>query len=271
MLGRRNANEHRQDAKPVTRPFTIYRAFKSQGESLPLHAHDEGQLTFAASGIVQVHTDQGMWLVPPQLAAWIPSGARHRIEIMADAELWIFLCQPAAIRSWAPRNSLERPFVLQITPFLRSLLTEAVSVDPDLEKAELIVRLMLPELEALPMASTFLPMPTSPIGRRVADIVLDDPRNLIGLLELASIAATSARTVSRLFPSETGLTFKAWRQRARNVQAMEQLGRGNSPTEVALESGFNSTAAFSHAFRQVTSMTPKIFMAPDISELKDDR
>jgi AraC-like DNA-binding protein len=255
----------------MTPQFTIHRAFKKQGESLPLHAHSEGQLTFAASGIVQVHTDQGMWLVPPQLAAWIPSGARHRIEIMADVELWIVLWQASALQNWALHSTLDRPFVLQITPFLRSLLTEAVSVDPDLEKAELIVRLIIPELEALPMAPTFLPMPTSSTGQRVADIILDDSQNLIGLQELASIAATSVRTVSRLFPVETGLTFKAWRQRARIVQAMEQLGRGKSPTKVALESGFNSTAAFSHAFRQVTAMTPKMFMAPDVSEPDADR
>lgn len=250
----------------MTPLFKIHRAIKSQGESLPLHAHEEGQLTFAASGIVQVHTDQGMWLVPPQLAAWVPSGVRHRIEIMADAELWIVLWQPSAIMNWASHGSLERPFVLQITPFLRSLLTEAVSVDPALEKAELIVRLMLPELVALPMAPTFLPMPTSPTGQRVADLVLADPRNLIGLEELASLAATSVRTVSRLFPLETGLSFKAWRQRARIVQAMEQLDRGNSPTTVALKIGFNSIAAFSHAFRQVTAMTPKAFMASDVAQ-----
>lgn len=142
-----------------------------------------------------------------------------------------------------------------------------MSVDPTLEKAELIVRLILPELDALPMAPTFLPMPVSPIGQRVADLVFADPRNLIGLQELASLAATSVRTVSRLFPLETGFTFKAWRQRARIVQAMEQLGRGQSPTKVALENGFSSIAAFSHAFRQVTAMTPKMFMAPDVSEL----
>jgi AraC-like DNA-binding protein len=251
----------------MTSLFTIHRAFKKQGESLPLHAHGEGQLTFAASGIVQIHTDQGIWLVPPRLAAWIPSGVRHRIEIMADAELWIVLCQSSAIQKWTPRGALERSFVLQVTPFLRSLFIEVVSVDPTLEKAELIVRLILPELDALPMAPTFLPMPVSPIGQRVADLVFADPRNLIGLQELASLAATSVRTVSRLFPLETGFTFKAWRQRARIVQAMEQLGRGQSPTKVALENGFSSIAAFSHAFRQVTAMTPKMFMAPDVSEL----
>jgi AraC-like DNA-binding protein len=259
-MKRQSASRRRQlILKP---PFTIHRATKQRSESLPLHAHEEGQLTFAASGIVQVHTDEGIWLVPPQRAAWIPSGAHHRIEAMTDTELWIVLCQPSAVRAWGPQSSLDRAFALRITPLLRCLLAEAVSIDPASEKAELIVRLMLHELIATQDAPTFLPLPTSPAGRRVADLVLADHRNLMDLDQLALRAATSGRTVSRLFPRETGLTLKAWRQRARIVRTMEQLARGDSPAKVAQENGFTSTAAFSCAFRQVTAMTPTAFLGP---------
>ena len=245
--------------------FTIHRTTKRRSESLPLHQHEEGQLTFAASGMVQVHTDNGVWLVPPQLAAWVPPGARHHIEAMTDTELWIVHWQPTAIRDWAVPGLLDRAFALRITPLLRCLLTEAVSIDPKSDKAELILRLMLHELTAIQDAPTFLPLPTSPTGRRVADVVLADHRNLMNLDELASRAATSVRTVSRLFPAETGLTLKAWRQRARIVRAMEQLGRGEGSAKVALETGFSSTAAFSCAFRQVTAMTPTAFLGPGAS------
>jgi AraC-like DNA-binding protein len=78
--------------------------------------------------------------------------------------------------------------------------------------------------------------------------------------ELASHAATSVRTISRLFPSETGLTFKAWRQRARIVLAIDQLSEGSAISQVAAHTGFASTAAFSFAFRQVTRMTPTAFL-----------
>ena len=239
--------------------FTIYRTTKQRNESLPLHEHEEGQLTFAASGMVQVHTDRGMWLVPPQLAAWIPPGVRHRLEVITDCELWLVHWQPSAIQAWAVKNSLDRAFVLRMTPLLRCLIAEAVSVSPSSDKAELVVRLMLCELTAMPDAPTFLPLPKSPPGQRVADLILADQRNMMDLSELASRAATSIRTVSRLFPEETGMTFKAWRQRARIVRAMEQLAQGNSPAKVAIETGFASTAAFSCAFRQVTAMTPSAF------------
>lgn len=239
--------------------YGIHRATKRRDDSLPLHAHDEGQLTFAASGMVQVHTYDGVWLVPPQLAAWMPPGAAHRIEMLTDAELWLVHWRPEVLRAWGIGAPLDRAFALRVTPLLRSLLEEAVSIDPQSSKAELIVRLMLHELTAMPAAPTFLPFPSSLAGRHVADLVLADRRNKMTLRELASRAVTSARTVSRLFPAETGLTLKAWRHRARIVRAMEQLAKGDAPAKVARDIGFANTAAFSSAFRHVTATTPTAF------------
>ena len=250
-----------QTPNGVKLPFGIHRATKQRAECLPLHAHEEGQLTFAASGMVQIHTDAGVWLVPPQLAAWVPGGVRHRLEAMTDAELWTVYWDPAAVRAWSVPTALDRAFALRVTPLLRSLLDEAVAIDPASDKAELVVRLMLYELTAMPDAPTFLPLPTSPVGRRVADLIVADHRNQMDLGEIASRAATSVRTVSRLFPKETGLTLKAWRQRARIVRTIERLARGDAPSQVAREAGFASTAAYSFAFRQVTAMTPTAFMS----------
>lgn len=243
-------------------PFRIHRAIKPRGEGLPLHAHEDGQLTFAASGMVQIHTDEGVWLVPPQLAAWVPAGARHRLDIMTDAELWIVHWQPGTVEAWGIRTSLDRAFATRVTPLLQSLLEESVRMDAKSDKGELVARLMLHELTAMPDAPTFLPLPTSLVGRRVADMAIADKRNRMDMSELASRAATSVRTLTRLFPTETGLTFKAWRQRARIVRAIEQLARGDASTKVAAETGFASTAAFSCAFRKVTAMTPSAFRGP---------
>ncbi|WP_313058096.1 helix-turn-helix domain-containing protein, partial [Agrobacterium cavarae] len=53
--------------------------------------------------------------------------------------------------------------------------------------------------------------------------------------------------------------------RVRIVWAMEQLSRGESIARVATQAGFASTAAFSAAFRQVTSMTPTAFIGDPTS------
>ncbi len=252
------ASKTRQPGKQPD--FRIHRGIKKQGEVVPMHAHDEAQLTFAASGMMQVHTERGRWLVPPQLAVWAPAGVPHQVEVLSDAELWMIYWQPSAAREWAPTALLGRAFALRVTPLLRTLIAAAFAADATPDKAELIVRLILHELTETPDAPTFLPLPTSVVGRRVADLAFADHRNRLDIGELASRAATSVRTVSRLFPVETGLTFKAWRQRARIVRAIDQLSAGGAISQVSADAGFASTAAFSFAFRQVTAMTPTTFL-----------
>lgn len=244
-----------------TPSFTIMRVRKGPEAARATHEHPEAQLTFAAAGMVQIHTDDGVWLVPPQLAAWVPPGIRHRLEILAEADLWMVYWRPGAIAEWIPKGLLDRAFALRMTPLLKALFDAAGVDSADPERIELIARLMLYELIALPDAPTFLPLPASPAGRRAADLALQDQRNALSIEQVATRAATSVRTLSRLFPAETGLTFKAWRQRARIVRAMKKLSDGHGIAATAADTGFASTAAFSCAFRQVTALTPTAFLA----------
>jgi AraC-like DNA-binding protein len=190
----------------------------------------------------------------------VPAGIAHRVEVLSNAENWMIYWQASASRAWAPAKLLDRAFALRVTPLLRELIFAAFLTDALPEKTELVVRLILHELTETPDAPTFLPLPDSAIGRRVADLALADSQSQLDIGELASRAATSVRTISRLFPVETGLTYKVWRQRARIVLAIDQLSRGSPISRVAAQTGFASTAAFSFAFRQVTKMTPTTFL-----------
>ena len=109
--------------------FSLQRGAKARGGGMAMHAHDQAQLTFAASGTVQVHTTEGRWLVPPQLAVWIPAGVSHRVEVLTDAELWMVHWQPSAQTAWAPTTLSHRAFALRVTPLLRSLLDAAFAPD----------------------------------------------------------------------------------------------------------------------------------------------
>ena len=241
-------------------PFRAVRRSNPRGTGVALHQHEEAQLIFAASGTLQVYTATGRWLVPPQLAVWVPAGVPHRVDVLSDAEHWMIYWRPSAVQDWAPSRTLDRAFALRVTALLRELIFAAFEADAAQGKAELVVRLILHELTETPDAPTFLPLPTTAIGRRVAHIVLSDPRGALDMAELASRAATSCRTISRLFPAETGLTYKAWRQRARIVQAIDRLSAGRTVAQVAAQAGFSTTAAFCFAFRQVTAATPAAFL-----------
>lgn len=52
------------------------------------------------------------------------------------------------------------------------------------------------------------------------------------------------RTLERLFRNETGLSFGLWRQKARMLDSVRLLSEGESVTDAALDSGYNSVSAF---------------------------
>jgi transcriptional regulator GlxA family with amidase domain len=95
----------------------------------------------------------------------------------------------------------------------------------------------------------------------VAELVLAEPAGARDLADLARAAGASQRTITRLFPAETDLTFKEWRQRARILASVEVLDSGRMPVSaVAARLGFSSAAAFGHAFRAVLGITPGEFV-----------
>jgi transcriptional regulator GlxA family with amidase domain len=94
----------------------------------------------------------------------------------------------------------------------------------------------------------------------VAPFMLADPPAERDLDDLALAAGALSRTMTRLFPDETGLTFREWRRRARIMAAAEMLSSGSrSVKDVSSRFGFSCVAAFGHAFREVMGMTPVEF------------
>ena len=70
------------------------------------------------------------------------------------------------------------------------------------------------------------------------------------------MAGATSRTLTRLFRSETGLSFSQWRQQFRILEALRRLGRGQAVTTVALELGYDSPSAFIAMFRKALGKTP---------------
>jgi AraC-like DNA-binding protein len=234
----------------------------ARGTRLGLHAHREAQLLYAARGVMQVDTPRGRWLVPPARAVWLPPRTEHAVDVLADIEMRTLYLEPAWLAAHPQAPLLDRTFVVAVHPLLRELVLAAFRADADPRRTLLLAAVALFELAEAESADTFMPLPADPRARRVADLVLANPADQRPLADLALAAGASARTVTRLFPTETELTFKEWRQRARIMAAAQALGAGGaSVKQVAARLGFSSTAAFVHAFRQVLGTTPAAFAA----------
>ena len=233
-----------------------------KGVRLDPHMHREAQLVYAASGTMQVTTPKGRWLVPPDRAVWVPARLEHAIDVLANIEMRTLYFDLAWLKRETRGAGLTSEFVVRVSPLLHQAILALFDSRNTRERTALLLRLAMLELRQAEDSATFVPLPPEPRCRRAADIVLRAPAAAPEIETLARKVGTSARTLSRLFASETGLSFKSWCQRARIAAAIERLSMGKnvSVKKLAAELGYASVPAFSHAFRQVTGKTPTEFV-----------
>ena len=101
-----------------------------------------------------------------------------------------------------------------------------------------------------------LPLPRDARALRLAERWSQMPGETRDLADMAVDVGASLRTLQRLFPSETGLTLEAWRQKARLIHAVGRLAAGASVTNTALDCGYQRPAAFSSAFLRQFGVSP---------------
>src|SRR5471030_863778 len=229
-----------------------------KGVRLGTHMHREAQLVYAAKGTMQVTTPKGRWLVPPDRAVWVPARLEHSIDVLADIQMRTLYFDLAWLAREHRSRSLDAEFVVRVSRLLHESILALFDDRDEPDRTELLIRLAMLELHQAEDSTTFIPLPHEPRCRRAADIVLGDPTALHEIETLARAVGTSARTLSRLFASETELSFKSWCQRARIAAAIQLLSMeaNISVKQLASELGYASVPAFSHAFRQVTGKTP---------------
>jgi AraC-like DNA-binding protein/quercetin dioxygenase-like cupin family protein len=232
-----------------------------KGVRLDTHMHREAQLVYAAKGTMQVTTPKGRWLVPPDRAVWVPARLEHSIDVLADIEMRTLYFDLAWLAREDRSESLDCEFVVRVSRLLHETILALFDGQGNPARTALLVRLAVLELHHAEDSTTFIPLPHEPRCRRAADIVLGDPTAAHEIETLAREVGTSARTLSRLFSSETQLSFKSWCQRARIAAAIERLSMQAdvSVKQLASDLGYASVPAFSHAFRQVTGKTPTEF------------
>ena len=252
-------NAAARSAPPSDTSGVLSRSYP-RGHRIGRHVHREAQLLFSAKGIMQVTTPKGRWLVPPERAVWLPPRIEHSVDALADIEMRTLLVDPVRLVAHPEAPRLNREFVVIVRPLLRETILAAFAGDSHPRRQAALLDLALFDLAEAEDAATFVPIPADPRARRVADLVYGDPAGQRSLDDLAREAGTSTRTVTRLFPPETGFTFKEWRQRARIMPALELLGEGMTIKQISVRLGFSSVAAFSHAFRQVLGCQPKALL-----------
>lgn len=224
------------------------------GETLAMHRHRRAQLVYASNGVMTVTTRAASYVVPPQRAVWMPGGVEHRIDARCAVSLRTLYIEPATAAD-LPASVC----VLQVTPLLRELIVEAVAAGPEYDVDSAQARLMpviLDQIRRQPVARLALPLPSDNRLRKLVQCLLDNPADARGLDEWARVVGASKRTLVRLFPQQTGMSFRQWRQQRRLLRALELLNSGETVTATALEIGYDNTSAFIAMFRRCLGTTP---------------
>lgn len=246
--------ERVQALQEVPRPVVAAATDYPAGQATRWHSHPRAQLVYGISGVMAVTTDDGVWVVPPERAVWVPGGMPHRVDFPTEVKmrsLWV--CPDAAV------NLPRACSVVTVSPLLRELIRTAVDLPAEYDTdgpAARIMAVILDQLEVLDQAPLHLPWPEDPRLVRIAQALIDDPSLDDGLEDWARTAGASARTLARLFVKETGTTFGAWRQQARLLKALELLAAGQAVTATALDLGYDSPSAFIAMFKKALGVSP---------------
>ncbi len=211
-------------------------------------------LVWSRSGAVTVRTESRIADACGATGVWVPRGFQFGVESFGWCDL--------RIAYFAAGFAPDRPFgAFVASGVLREIVERAVVggyLDPANDRDARLLAVAADEVAAFEAApeAFVLPLPRDIRLRAALEGAVAVPDAMPSVAELAAVAGMRLRTFERRFTRETGLTPRAWLQRARLRAATLALACGASITEAGLAGGYASLSAFIAAYRGVTGVTP---------------
>lgn len=242
----------------MTRPIILPLAENYRhGEHIAPHCHDRAQLIHAISGVITVNAREGSWVVPPGRGVWVPAASEHELRMSGMVRMrTLFVDQQA--RPGLPQQCQ----VIEISPLLRELIICAMDIAPGYPaqgREARVMALILDEIRVLPVLALHVPSPRSAVLHSLCDALRQAPAEPWNLARAAALSGLNARTLTRAFQRETGLSLVQWLRRMRLLAGLDALAAGRSVLEVALDQGYDSPSAFSAMFRRTLGVSPSVY------------
>ena len=226
------------------------------------HVHRKHQLLYSARGALVLEVEQAQWLLPPQRAAWLRAGTRHRVRLSQPVSLCTVYLEPRRVRR--PPEGECRVFMLE--PLAREMLLYATRWGPERAVGDAVADSFFGTLTHLlsewvtRTRDWRLPRARTPELERAMAITLTRLGERLTFEQVARAARLSGRTLARRFEQEARMTWRRFLHDARMLRAMELLAEdGARVTQTAYAVGFESLAAFTHAFHAFTGERPRDF------------
>lgn len=231
----------------------------TKGAELAMHKHRKAELILTLRGVVRCEADQGVWIVPPRCAVWIPGNVPHSVTFAGNVEVYVLFVEPDAALA-LPRQCST----LSISPLLERLLLYVTEMPVlyDVDGADgRIATVLLDQLSLAPVEKLNFPMPVDAKLRKIAAAMMANPSDRATIDEWGRRMVVAPRTLTRALKRETGMSFGRWRQQLHILIALQRLDQGASVQAVALNLGYEGASAFVTMFRKALGKPPARYLA----------
>jgi AraC-like DNA-binding protein len=211
-----------------------------------------------------VHTERGTSIVPANRVAWTPAGFTHHHRGHSQTDMRIvFLSAPLA------RLMPAHPAVFLVSDLAREILLtltgprnyDQAARDLDRAARARLCRVLVDELREAREQPLQLPEPRDDRLQAIARRLHAEPGDNTSLAQMGTVIGASARTLSRLFHDELGMTFYQWRTQLRIYRSLVLLADGHDATHVAHACGWANPSGYIAAFAGIVGTTPGRYQA----------
>ena len=227
------------------------------------HKHCKAQLLYSSYGVMKCEAAQGLWMVPPQTAVWIPPGTRHNVRSVETVSGYCLFLEPRSVPTM-PKLCCT----ISVSSLLRELLARCAKIPvlyPVKGPEARLVSVILDELAIAPAEKLHLPMPITPSLRQIADKMMSAPANWSKVSQWAEDVGMSERSLNRHFRQEIGMSLGRWRQQLRIILALQMLSQGKSVKCIANDLGYEDASSFVTMFGKMTGTSPGRYMSHRIT------
>ncbi|MCQ8242423.1 AraC family transcriptional regulator [Rhizosaccharibacter radicis] len=232
---------------------------RERSEESPLHRHPHGEFFVLRSGHLVSATEAARLLIPPGQAYWVPPGTPHGGSLRRISGIRLHV-SAALARGLCP----EVPVAFSATPLVEALMGRwAVDASAGLPPRAVdrhMFAVLADEMANRLTQPLLLPMPGSPVMRRVLAAWSETCDERASLDLLAERCRMSRRSFTRRFRIETGMSPGTWMQAARILRGCQLMASGTSITDTAFMLGFESPASFFNLCRRLTGLNPSALM-----------
>ena len=252
------------DVDSVSRPVVALSATSvTKDWENATHQHRKAQLIYSLRGILNCEIEDGVWIVPPQCAIWIPGDLPHAARGAGETECYCLFVEPDAAPD-LPKTCCT----ISVSPLLRELLLKVAGFPESYAQGgreDRLISVLLDELVEAPVEDLHLPMPRDARLRHLVEMMLDDPTDKTSKADWATRIGMSERSMSRLLLHEIGMSFGRWRRQLHVILALQRLTKGESVQTVALELGYENASGFVTMFRKAVGKPPARYLSERMS------